>query len=233
MLAVFGVIVAINSTVLRPLANAARHLGGPWWLQVQLVLGGVILQYGLMVLLCLAACRRWGSGSPGADLGLRFHRGDLADGVTGWLAGLALMTVLAMVLRSIGMPAASNNPLASGPADLPLGLPQWVVISLVGVVMVMVAPVLEELLFRGVLLRSLMPSWPLPVALGTQAVMFGAFHVDPARGWANIGLVVVLSGIGLVLGWLVHRRQGRLGPGIIAHSLQNAVAFTVGLNLLL
>lgn len=233
VLAVFGAIIVINSTAVRPLVRAARQLGGPWWWHLQLVLGGVVLQYGLMALLCLAACRRWGCGSPGPDLGLRIHRGDVADGVTGWLAGLALISVLAMALRRLGIPAASNNPLTSGAGDVPLGLPQWALITLVGVVMVVVAPVLEELLFRGVLLRALTPTWPLPLALGAQAVLFGAFHVDPGRGSANIGLVVVLSGIGLVLGWLVHRRQGRLAAGIVAHSLQNAVALVVGLNLLL
>ncbi len=232
ILGAFAVIVMLNSVAVRPMARAASQLGGPWWLHLQLVVGGVVVQYGLMALLCLAACRRWGCGSPGPDLGLRREPGDIADGVTGWLAGLALMTVLAMGLRGIGIPAISNNPLTNSGGGLRLGLPQWALIALVGVIMVVVAPVLEELLFRGVLLRSLSATWPLPLALGTQAVLFGAFHLDPERGWANVGLVVVLSGIGLVLGWLVHRQQGRLAPGIVAHSLQNAVAFAVGINVL-
>ena len=70
-------------------------------------------------------------------------------------------------------------------------------------------------------------------ALVVQAMAFGLFHFDPRRGMGNVGLLVVLSGIGLVLGIITQRNGGRLGASMLAHSLHNCLAFAVGLAALL
>jgi hypothetical protein len=67
------------------------------------------------------------------------------------------------------------------------------------------------------------------VAIVLQGVLFGVAHVDPVRGVGNIGLAMVLSGVGVALGgaaYLTHR----LGPGVIAHAILNAVALTIALT---
>jgi len=78
-----------------------------------------------------------------------------------------------------------------------------------------VAPVVEELFYRGLLLRSLERSLPRAAALVTSALIFGAVHFE-------LRLLPGLFIAGLVFGWLV-QRSGRLGPGIFAHIGFNSV----------
>ena len=88
------------------------------------------------------------------------------------------------------------------------------------------APIVEEALFRGAVMRGLLSKMAAVWAIGIQAVLFGAAHFDPDFGRESIGLIIALSvaGVGLGLGCYLLRR---LGPVIIAHAVMNAVAITV------
>lgn len=222
----FGLVLALGDGL--PTLIAALQ-GSP---AVSMVLT-VVVQYLTMAALCLAVCRRWGTGSLRADLGFRLRRSDWLDGTIGWLCGVGLVGVVASALRRVGVPTSTNNPLTARGDAPTASLPQWFAVGLAAVVMVAVAPVLEELLFRGVLLRSLRSRLPIVPALTVQAVAFGMFHVDGHRGIGNVGLVVVLSTVGLVLGVIACRDQGRLGGSMIAHGLHNGLAFGIGLAALL
>lgn len=91
---------------------------------------------------------------------------------------------------------------------------------------VLLAPVTEELVFRGVLLKAFAHRGRRFVIVVTAAV-FSAVHIlglDLERIWASA--VVVLPPIfllGLVLAW-VTLRTGRLGPAIFMHSGWNLLA---------
>ncbi len=78
------------------------------------------------------------------------------------------------------------------------------------------APIIEELFFRGLLLRAIEkrcgPRW----ALWVSSLVFAAVHLQLLQFPA-------LTLIGLVLGWLT-LRTGRLGPAIWAHIAFNSVA---------
>ena len=193
----------------------------------------VVVQYLAMAGLCLGVCRRWGTGSLRVDLGFCMRRSDWVDGTIGWLCGVGLVGVVASGLRQVGIPTSTNNPLTARGDAPTASLPQWLAVGLAAVVMVAVAPVLEELLFRGVLLRSLRSRVALVPALIVQALAFGLFHVDGHRGLGNVGLVVLLSTVGLVLGVVAYRDEGRLGGAMIAHGLHNGLAFGIGLAALL
>lgn len=80
------------------------------------------------------------------------------------------------------------------------------------------APVAEELVFRGAVQRLLQPFGPV-AAVAVQAVLFAAQH-DPA------GMVYAL-GMGLVLGALAQRTR-RVWPGIVLHILNNLLVFAAG-----
>jgi membrane protease YdiL (CAAX protease family) len=85
-----------------------------------------------------------------------------------------------------------------------------------------VAPVLEELLFRGLVLRGLMLRlgfWP---AATVSSVFFGLFHAQ-STGRDAVVIVVATAVFGLGL-CVLTRRTGRLGPGIGVHALRNALA---------
>jgi uncharacterized protein len=84
-----------------------------------------------------------------------------------------------------------------------------------------VAPICEELLFRGYIFTALR-NWrgTLPAALIT-AVLFGGVHAGSAPALDLVPLA--LLGFGLCL---LYRRTGSLYPCFLAHSLNNSLAFS-------
>jgi membrane protease YdiL (CAAX protease family) len=80
-----------------------------------------------------------------------------------------------------------------------------------------VGPVLEEYLFRGILLRGLLRNYRPWVAIGQSALLFGVFHMNPAQGLSALLF-------GLLLGWLYYRTQS-LALCVSLHALNNALAF--------
>lgn len=86
-------------------------------------------------------------------------------------------------------------------------------------VVVVLAPLVEEFFFRGLLLQALlrhMGRWP---AVAVQALIFSAVHFQPLQA---AGLFV----FGLIAGGLV-THTGRLGPGWAMHVAFNAATVTV------
>ena len=86
-------------------------------------------------------------------------------------------------------------------------------------VICLLAPVAEELVFRGAALRSLLLWQPqrrwLMIVL--SAVLFAVSHMNPAQ------LLHPLV-IGLLLGWMYERTRSVL-PGIVFHWANNTVAY--------
>jgi membrane protease YdiL (CAAX protease family) len=66
-------------------------------------------------------------------------------------------------------------------------------------------------------------------AIAVQGVLFGMAHISPERGVRNIGLVMVLSGVGVVLGTSAYLLR-RLGPTMIAHAIINGIAMAIVLS---
>ena len=95
-------------------------------------------------------------------------------------------------------------------ADNPVGVVLLVLIVVVG------APIIEELFFRGLLLRALEKRWNATVGLVVSSLVFGAVHFQPLQTPA-----LVL--FGFVAGVLAIR-TGRLGASIFAHVAFNAIA---------
>jgi membrane protease YdiL (CAAX protease family) len=88
---------------------------------------------------------------------------------------------------------------------------------------VLLAPVFEELIFRGLLYGSLRASLSWPLAAIGSALVFGLAH-----GYGPTGFLSVLLS-GLLWAW-VYERTGSLLPCIVAHVVNNAL---VALTLLL
>ncbi len=81
-------------------------------------------------------------------------------------------------------------------------------------VVVVAAPLAEEVFFQGMLQRTLarrLPIWPTMLI---TSVLFGVSHVQALQ-------LPALAAFGLVLSVLAHR-TGRLGPSIWAHVGFNA-----------
>jgi membrane protease YdiL (CAAX protease family) len=84
------------------------------------------------------------------------------------------------------------------------------------ILLVVGAPVVEEIFYRGLLLRSLTRYLSPTLAVVVCGIAFGAAHF-------NLVTLAGLGGFGVVLAFLANR-YGRLGPGILAHSAFNLVA---------
>jgi membrane protease YdiL (CAAX protease family) len=190
---------------------------------------GICLQYGTITTVCLWASHRWGEGRLVHDLGLRFRPADLGWAALAWLLTVVGISRLLLALEALGVPFESNNPFVGDRADdYTFDASRLAVLALVGLVIVVGAPFFEELLFRGVILRGLRSRLPAATAVALQGLVFGAFHFEASRGAGNIGLVIVISGMGIVFGALAER-TGRLGSGMIAHAIQNGLVFAVGI----
>jgi membrane protease YdiL (CAAX protease family)/NAD-dependent dihydropyrimidine dehydrogenase PreA subunit len=80
---------------------------------------------------------------------------------------------------------------------------------------VLVAPLIEEMVFRGVVRGALDVRWGMWPAIGVSAGLFAAYHF-------NAWLIVPTFVLGLATGWLASTRTG-LWPAIWLHALFNAV----------
>lgn len=98
-------------------------------------------------------------------------------------------------------------------ADDPFGVVLLIVIVVIG------APIAEELFFRGLVLRAVERRLGMPAAIAISATAFGVTHFEGLQTPALIAF-------GVVLGYLVHR-TGRLGTAIIAHVAFNGVSIIV------
>jgi uncharacterized protein len=90
------------------------------------------------------------------------------------------------------------------------------------VFLVIVAPITEELFFRGVMLQGFAPRYGRIKAVVLSAALFGAIHVIP---WQ----VVPAFLLGLLFGWWTVA-TGSLWPALTAHAFTNAFAFQQGLT---
>jgi membrane protease YdiL (CAAX protease family) len=92
----------------------------------------------------------------------------------------------------------------------------WLAVMIAAVVLV--APLLEEVVYRGAVqgcLRGLVRSpWP---AIVLSALLFGSLHIGTAAGVAIPGLIVFGFGLGIV-----YERTGTLLAPLVMHSFFNA-----------
>ncbi|RWZ78574.1 MAG: CPBP family intramembrane metalloprotease [Candidatus Microsaccharimonas sossegonensis] len=83
--------------------------------------------------------------------------------------------------------------------------------------LVIVAPIAEEILFRGYLLGKLRRYLPIWAAVLVTSLLFGIVHF----AW-NVGVDVFVLSIVLSI---LRIRTGRLAPSILLHMIKNGVAF--------
>ncbi len=113
--------------------------------------------------------------------------------------------------------------------SLALPPPEWVVSLFSGLqstgltsflLLVVIAPVTEEFLFRGAILQGFLRRYSARKAILVSALFFGALHMNP---W-QFGPALVL---GIIYGWWCLRTNS-LGPALAGHALNNAMGFIVG-----
>ncbi len=152
-------------------------------------------------------------------MGLR----DLVAGDGGWArsrawavgAGAAALVgtrvfaiAYGLLMRGFGIVPDSSALLETFGAE-PAGL------VLAAVLVVFVGPLVEEAVFRGVLLQGLESRLGTPLAIAVQALVFAALH---RSAW----LFVPMAVLGAALGWLAHATR-RLSLPVAVHASYNAI----------
>jgi membrane protease YdiL (CAAX protease family) len=84
------------------------------------------------------------------------------------------------------------------------------------VVMAVLAPLVEEAVFRGLLYGWLAGRWVTIIAWIVSSILFAAAHVELAHA-------ILVFPLGLWFGWL-RRRTDSLWPSLVAHMVNNGVA---------
>ncbi|MEJ7801286.1 MAG: CPBP family glutamic-type intramembrane protease [Ilumatobacter sp.] len=192
------------------------------WPLISYVVILAFVGYGPSLLWGIYVRRRWGA-QQFAALGWRFRWSDLGWGPVTWLAAIGVQIVLAVIVLMFKIPQSSNIDSATD-----LGADRAYLIATL-VTAVIAAPIIEELVFRGLVMRGLLSRMSPVVAIGLQGVLFGVAHVDPVRGAGNIGLALVLSGVGVAFGTSAYLTR-RLGPTVIAHAIFNGVVLAIVLS---
>jgi membrane protease YdiL (CAAX protease family) len=88
--------------------------------------------------------------------------------------------------------------------------------------LVLLGPILEELLFRGAITKSLLESYPPPTAILLSGVLFGAIHLNPPQ-------VVPGMLIGFAFAWLYYLTRS-IVPGVLIHIFNNGLSVILSFN---
>lgn len=164
--------------------------------------------FGTCLLALLIAVLPLGRDAPAA-LGLR---------PVGWrpivLAVLGT-TVLSFVVSQLG-------PQPEGVREVTQGL-QGIQALQTLAVLGLLAPVAEELVFRGLLYGWLAGRWSNLVAFLLSSLAFAAAHTEPLH-------ILLVLPLGFWFGWL-RWRTGSLVPTIVAHIINNTIAVSAAVFL--
>lgn len=185
---------------------AVRGRGGSASDAVDLVVA-LVSQDGFIVIALALLARSKGISGLRADFGLVLRLRDAP-----WLAVGLLLQVASIGLISLLDRVGGGLPQQEAARTIEHGRGPEVVVLVLGVVLL--APLAEELLFRGLLLRALARRTSSPIAVGISAAVFALVHLlDPNTA----PLLVPLAGLGVVSA-IRAVRSGELSQSLMLHA---------------
>lgn len=145
---------------------------------------------------------------------LRQHvrAGDAAGLVVGVFTQVVLLPLLYLPFRSF----LDDDDLSAPAEELLSGIGGAGLVAL-GIGVVVIAPIVEELFFRGLLLGTMRRRWGTATAVVASSLFFGATHFQPLQ-FAGLTLAGLVFAAAVV-------RTGRLGTAIAVHIGFNATTF--------
>ena len=197
-------------------ALATKPVPPPW-----VVIGGLVGLWVGFVGALIVASRSSGTGKVARDMGLRFRWVDALVGPAVGIAGqLVLLPLLYLPLAPF-VPNLSKR--LSAPAEHLTGGFKGGDLAVIAVLTVLVVPVIEELVFRGLFLRGALRAFggagrrlgPV-LAVAVTGVVFALAHFEALQ-------LLGLAAFGVVLSYMAYR-TGRVGTCIVAHGTFNLVA---------
>lgn len=185
-----------------------------------LLVAALIGQYGGHLLTAWLITRRRGVGFDDLRLEARPADGRFI------LFGAALQIILVLLFAPVAQLLGADEPTQQVSELIPSVEGTTLIVVLV-VLITLVVPATEELMFRGFLYRTIETRSSAGGAVWVSAAVFAPFHLLGATTegfWvAAVLLLPQLFIVGLILGQQV-RRYERLGPSIFTHAGFNLVA---------
>ncbi len=171
-------------------------------------------QFAAMLAGIRLVSRRKGSGDMRRDFRLRYQSGDWVALLYGVGLLLAAGLILSFVFEALGIDPGTQQVVEA--AEGAERLPEKLIIT---VVIAVLAPVAEEILFRGMLFDALLARTSIKRTVWISGVVFGLVHlIDPAA----LPLVPALIGLGVILGY-ARQRTDSLSRPILMHIGFNSV----------
>jgi len=159
------------------------------------------------LLVPIAIASRWGESSVGLALGRLGVRRFRPSALKWMLAAIGAYLLFAAAYAAIfGTPEQED--IAESFGSLPIQV----------LLIVIAAPVSEEICFRGMLFGGLRRNLPRLAAALISGLIFGGLHA-----LTGLSAVPPLIAFGFILA-LLYEKTGSIVPGIVLHMLNNSVA---------
>lgn len=226
----FGLFMAFLVSFLLPLALfspliVAKMIGLPLVEQIGMTTDnfGVYIFFsqvaGLVITLALIAGQLRKNRQPWSSVGLRgFRAFQGARYIVGYyLILLGLLVILAIVATSLG-----GNNIAPPPGGEGGGTEMLNVMGgfwLTFAISVVIAPIIEEIVFRGALFPAIKRRYGLTAGIVLSSLVFTLVHMNP------IQMISVLP-LGIYLAIMYHR-TGSIYPGMILHATWNLMVLLI------
>ena len=149
-------------------------------------------------------------------LGFKLRRSDVGWGVLAAVVGFIGAGMIVQIVITITEGATGRR--IEQPDQLP-GLTGGLEIALAAIAVVIVAPIAEEMFFRGFLYQALRRWRGVAFAVVVSAAIFAIVHGAPL-------LIVGIFPLGVILAYLFERR-GSLTATIAAHMTYNLIGFVL------
>ena len=180
--------------------------------------GLVGLWVGLVASMYVVWRSKGAEATPAAEFGLRFERGRDLVGIP--IGAAFQLIAVPLIYLPLGRLISDLNDRLEAPArELADQATRGAGIWILGVLVVIGAPVVEELFYRGMLFKSIQRRFGDGAAVGGSAVLFAAAHFEVLQ-------LPALFALGILLG-VMAVRYGRIGPGVFVHAGFNAVTMAI------
>jgi hypothetical protein len=154
-----------------------------------------------------------------STIGATFSRRDVVVGIPlGIASQLVLVNAVNWPLSRLFPDSFSFDEVSKRATDLvDEARGGWII--LLGLVVIVGAPIVEEIVYRGVVQPGLVASWGRSAGILVTAALFAAIHMQPVE---FPGLFV----FALVLGWARHS-TGTIGTSIVTHMAFNTTGLVL------
>lgn len=155
--------------------------------------------------------------------GVSWHELGFRSAAPGWYRRAALLALLAFPLTiavNFFVQQLTGSTSANPQFDVvaPIGFSWFALFGMLMTVGVLV-PIVEEVLFRGILYRWLSERWGVPVAAVASALCFSVLHGIP---W----LIPAIAVLGILLA-IIYENSGSVWPAALAHGIYNSISVSL------